>query len=251
MPSTVFDQAAHPAAIALVFLLAGFVKGVIGLGLPTIAMGLLGLWLPPSYAAALLLVPSVVTNILQAAGPGIPGLLRMLWPMLLGVLLGTFAGSVLWGGLGGALAAAGLGVMLSAYGVIGLLALKPRLAPAAALRLGLPAGALTGAITAGTGIFVIPMVPWLQAIGLPRDRMVQALGVSLLVCAMTLGVVLGLGGDLGGGVVWASALALLPTLAGQWAGTALRHRLNEAVFKRVFFGGLVLLGLHLLWRALR
>lgn len=237
--------------IALVFALAGFVKGVIGLGLPTIAMGLLGLWLAPVHAAGLLLVPSVVTNIVQASGSGIPGLLRLLWPMLLGVLLGTVAGWWLWGGPGGALAAAGLGAMLLAYGVIGLLALRPRLAPATALRLAMPAGAITGAITAGTGIFVIPMVPWLQAIGLPRERMVQALGVSLLVSALSLGLVLGLGGALSGGVAWASVLALAPTLAGQWAGTALRQRLDEVLFRRVFFGGLMLLGLHLLWRAIR
>ncbi|NCY25738.1 MAG: hypothetical protein EBX37_13080, partial [Alphaproteobacteria bacterium] len=69
-------------AIALIFTLAGLVKGVVGLGLPTIAMGLLGLWLPPLQAASLLLVPSIVTNMVQMAGPGLPGLLRQLAPML-------------------------------------------------------------------------------------------------------------------------------------------------------------------------
>ncbi|NDG48112.1 MAG: sulfite exporter TauE/SafE family protein, partial [Rhodospirillales bacterium] len=62
-------------AIGLIFTLAGLVKGVVGLGLPTIAMGLLGLWLPPLQAASLLLVPSIVTNIVQMAGPGLAGLL--------------------------------------------------------------------------------------------------------------------------------------------------------------------------------
>ena len=52
------------------FLLAGLVKGVIGLGLPTIAMGLLAIVLPPAQAAALLVVPSFVTNVWQLAfGP--------------------------------------------------------------------------------------------------------------------------------------------------------------------------------------
>ena len=51
--------------ILLAFLLAGFVKGVIGLGLPTVAMALLTLAMPPAEAAALLILPSLVTNLVQ------------------------------------------------------------------------------------------------------------------------------------------------------------------------------------------
>jgi len=47
--------------------LAGFVKGVIGLGLPTVAMGHLDVAMTPAQAAALLAVPSFVTNVRQAA----------------------------------------------------------------------------------------------------------------------------------------------------------------------------------------
>ena len=235
--------------IALVFLLAGLVKGVIGLGLPTIAMGLLGLWMAPVQAAALLLVPSIVTNIVQMAGPGWVPLLRRLWPMFLGVLLGTLAGWWLWGGLGGRLAGAGLGLIVACYGVVGLLALKPRLSASAAARLAFPAGAVTGAITAGTGIFVIPMVPWLQAGGFAREAMVQALGMSLLVSALSLSLVMGGAGVLGQAEVIGSCLALAPALLGQWLGAWLRLRLNEVVFRRCFFAGLSLLGLHLFWRA--
>ena len=58
------------AIIAGAFLLAGAVKGVIGMGLPTVAMGLLGLVMPPVQAAALLVVPSLATNVWQMlAGP--------------------------------------------------------------------------------------------------------------------------------------------------------------------------------------
>jgi hypothetical protein len=76
------------------FLLAGLVKGVIGLGLPTVSMGLLSVVMPPAKAAALLIVPSFVTNVWQlAAGPGFGRLARRLWPMLAGVVVGTLAGT--------------------------------------------------------------------------------------------------------------------------------------------------------------
>ena len=56
------DLTVAVAVIAFTFLVAGLVKGVVGMGLPTVAMGLLGLVMPPVQAAALLVVPSLVTT---------------------------------------------------------------------------------------------------------------------------------------------------------------------------------------------
>jgi uncharacterized membrane protein YfcA len=65
-------------------MLAGFVKGVIGLGLPTVAIGLLGLLMTPTQAAAILVLPALITNVWQAAvGGNLLPLARRLWPMLL------------------------------------------------------------------------------------------------------------------------------------------------------------------------
>ncbi|HEX5866243.1 MAG TPA: sulfite exporter TauE/SafE family protein, partial [Beijerinckiaceae bacterium] len=61
---------------AAAFLLAGFVKGVVGLGLPTVAIALLGLVMTPAEAAALLVLPTFVTNVWQlAAGPRLHALM--------------------------------------------------------------------------------------------------------------------------------------------------------------------------------
>src|SRR3546814_3283433 len=46
-----------------VFVVAGLVKGVVGLGLPTISMALLSIFMLPAQAAALLVIPSLVTNV--------------------------------------------------------------------------------------------------------------------------------------------------------------------------------------------
>ena len=109
------------AATAGAYLLAGFVKGVIGLGLPTVAIGLLGLMMTPAQAAAILVVPSLVTNIWQfAAGGALPALLRRMWPLLTGICIGTFIGAVLLPpGMGGQ-ATMWLGVALALYAVVGL-----------------------------------------------------------------------------------------------------------------------------------
>ena len=49
--------------LAAAFLFAGFVKGVLGLGLPTVSMGLLAVTMPPAQALAIVIVPAVVTNV--------------------------------------------------------------------------------------------------------------------------------------------------------------------------------------------
>ncbi len=142
------------------FILAGLVKGVSGFGLPTVAMGLLGLAMPPVEAAALLLVPSFVTNVWQLlAGPRFGALLRRLWGMMLGIVAGTLAGSGLIASTAGHAATAALGGALALYGVVGLL--KPRLrVPAAAEPwVGPLVGAATGLVTGSDGRFRCPCRP--------------------------------------------------------------------------------------------
>lgn len=63
-------------------------------GIATVAMGLLGLLMPPQAAAALLVLPSLLTNLWQLlAGPALAQIVRRLWLMMTGIIIGTLAGS--------------------------------------------------------------------------------------------------------------------------------------------------------------
>lgn len=233
--------------VIFTFALAGAVKGVIGLGMPTIAMGLLGLAMPPAQAAALLIVPSTLTNLWQLASGGhLRGLLKRLGSMLVMIVVGTLLGS-LWLGIdSGPWAAHALGGALLVYALYGLVGPGLRVAPQWESWLGPLCGLLTGAVTAATGVFVMPGVPYLQGLGLNRDELVQAMGLSFTVS--TLALALGLAGQdaLDGPALGASLLMLMPALLGMFAGTWLRRRISAALFKRCFFIGLALLGGHLL-----
>jgi uncharacterized membrane protein YfcA len=237
------------AFAGLVFLLAGMAKGLIGLGLPTIAIGLLALVMPPAEAAALLVLPSLATNVMQASGPEWRPLLRRMWPMLLMLVPGTLAGIGLLTG-GGALALGLLGLALAVYGGWGLLAPPFRLSPRAERVGALPVGLLGGLVTGATGVFVMPVVPWLGALGLSRDALVQALGIAFLVATLALGTALALGGTFTPMAAGGSLLALPPALAGLALGGWLRGRIPPARFRRIFFASLLLLGVHLAWRGL-
>jgi hypothetical protein len=229
------------------FVLAGLIKGVIGLGLPTVAMGLLGLAMAPSQAAALLIIPATLTNAWQLAfGGHLKGLIKRLWPMLLMIFLGTGIGTLWIGMAGGHWVVRGLGAALLLYALSGLLLptlhIKPRHEP----WLGPVCGVITGVITSATGVFVIPAVPYLQALGLNRDELVQALGLSFTVSTLALAGGLLWRGALGGGELSASLLALVPAVLGMLLGQWLRQRISAVLFKRVFFIGLGALGAHLL-----
>jgi uncharacterized protein len=228
------------------FLLAGLVKGVIGMGLPTVAMGLLALALPPAEAAALLVVPSLVTNVWQLlAGPRFGALARRLWPMMAGVFVGTVAGAGVLASDRAGLASIGLGVALAIYAIVGLAGLKMAIAARRESWLGPAVGAATGLVTGATGVFVIPAVPYLQAIGLERDELMQALGLSFTVSTIALAFGLLRVDAWHPGSIWLSVLALVPALLGMQVGQMLRLRIAAPTFRRVFFAGLLLLGVYL------
>ncbi|AZW11616.1 sulfite exporter TauE/SafE family protein [Bordetella bronchiseptica] len=237
-----------PAALALagaVFLLAGAVKGVVGLGLPTISMALLALLMPPAQAAALLIVPSLVTNLWQA-GP--LASLRRVWRriagMQAGVGVGTLGGAWWFGAPAGAWAAGALGAALLAYAGWGLLGRPPRVPARAQPWLGPLVGALTGLVTAATGVFVVPAVPYLQALGLDKDELVQAMGISFSVSTLALAAGLGLTGHYGGGAAAVSLAMLAPALAGMVCGQRLRHALSPQRFRLCLYASLALLGAY-------
>ncbi|KTF35818.1 sulfite exporter TauE/SafE family protein [Xanthomonas vesicatoria] len=236
--------------VAAVFLLAGGVKGVAGMGLPTVAMGLLGLWLPPSQAAALLVLPSLVTNLQQAWGPAPAALLRRLWPVLALVVAGTWlSAGVMIGGNPRFLRAA-LGVLLVAYALLGLArrqwTLPPRHERWTSPLTGLVGGLLNGA----TGVLVIPVVPYLSALSLPRELLIRALAACFGTATLALAIALVWHGGVPLSAGLPSLLALVPTAVGVWAGTRVRRRISAELFRRVFFGTLLLLGLQACWQAL-
>jgi uncharacterized membrane protein YfcA len=110
-------------------------------------------------------------------------------------------------------------------------------------------GGITGLITAATGVFVIPAAPYLQAIGLEKDDLVQALGLSFTVSTVALAVNLTLAGTFNLSLAAPSIGTLAMAMVGMWLGQAMRERLSPATFRRWFFIALLVLGLYLVARA--
>ena len=246
MPDSTFILAAG----AFAFVLAGFVKGVLGQGLPTVAIGILSLIMSPGEATALLIIPALVTNIWQGwAGPSLMPLLLRLWPTMLAICVGTGVATMLgWGLLtpeAAALARKALGVALIFYGLLGLARIDLHVPPRMEWWLGPIMGTLNGAVSTATGTFMVPVIPYIQALGLERDDLVQAQGISFTVSTFALSVVLLSNGTLNVSNATASLVAVAVTFVGMFLGQYVRQLINPAVFRFLFFAGMLVLGVHL------
>lgn len=234
-----------------VFLLAGMVKGVIGLGLPTISLGLMTLVLDLPSAMALMVVPSFVTNLWQASvGGHARAVFRRIWPFL------AVATATVWIGAQGLATfdldwlTTLLGILLITYAGLNIAGVRieiDRIAePWAAPCFGLANGVLTGL----TGSFVVPGVMFLQAIGLPREQLVQAMGMLFTLSTIAIAAALGMQGMWTAELGWMSLTAIIPAIYGMILGTWLRKRLSETMFRRVFFYALLALGAWIVIRSL-
>jgi uncharacterized membrane protein YfcA len=237
--------------VAATFFIGGVVKGVTGMGLPTVAMAILGAIVSPLTAAGLLIAPAFVTNVWQGfAGRGFWRLLARLWPMMTTIVAGTVGGASLLTGGDVRLTTSALGAALVAYAGFSLIA-KPLNVPSRFEPwLGPVVGAATGLVTGCTGVFVIPAVPYLQALGLEKEDLVRALGLSFTVSTVALAAGLASRGAWRLDNIAMSLLAIAPSLLGMGAGQIVRDRISPATFRRWFLLGLLALGAEMALRPL-
>jgi len=232
--------------IAAAFLLAGFIKGVLGLGLPTVSMGLLAVTMPPAHALAIVIVPAVVTNIWQTfVGPYLRDIIRRLWPLMVGTMIGIWLNAGLLTGPYASYGTVVLGVLLVIYAIIGLSKFSFSVARRDEKWIGGIVGLITGMVSAATGVQVIPSMPYLQAIGMEKDELVQALGVFFTVATLALAFNLTSAGLLTAATALPGAVAMAAAFSGMFIGQAVRSRMQPELFRHWFLIAMIFLGLYL------
>ena len=233
--------------ISVTFVIAGGVKGVIGLGLPSISLGLLTATLDLPTAMALMIAPSFCTNSYQAIVGGHAGvILQRIWPFLLIATLTVWLGATALTRIDLDVLTALLGFLLIAYGGLNIVGIHFVIPAHSEGWTGLVFGAANGILTGMTGSFVVPGVMYLQGIGLSRDMLVQAMGMLFTASTVAMAFALGANALLSTELGIFSFLAVVPSLIGMWAGQNLRHRLSDLQFRSTLFIGIVLLGIYIL-----
>jgi uncharacterized membrane protein YfcA len=239
------------ALIALVaFVVAGFVKGVLGFGFPVIALIVLTLAFGLFDALAIIVVPTLATNVWQAlSGNYLGEIIRRMWLYFLVALITIFITSffiseinVNWltGMLGGVLFFFSLSRLLNFHFVV------PRERETV---LSLVLGTINGALTGFTGSFMVPSVLYMQALGFNRDMLVQAMGTFFALSTIMLAVSLGSNGLISGEQLMISVIALAPSFAGVFAGRWVGKQVNEEHFQKLFLAMVLALGAYIMIRS--
>jgi len=238
------------AYIGAVYLLAGCVKGVVGLGLPTISLALLAAVLGLKEAMVILLVPSFITNIVQAfSGGQLNVLLRRFWPFLILLCIFTWFSTGVLVIADGDLLATGLGVVLIVYCGVSLTNFRIP-SPGKWERWLTPImGAFTGISTGLTGTFVVPGILYLQSMNLGKDGLVQAMGLCFTIATLALGFSLGGRGVLGTEETIVSCAMVVPALLGMYLGVRIRKLIDEQLFRKLFFIALLAVGVWIILSA--
>lgn len=239
-------------AITATFFLAGLVKGVIGLGLPSVSLALLAVVFDLPTAMVLLLVPSFCTNLWQACvGGNAMAIIKRLWPFLTMATLSVWLGALALVRVDTFLLSGLLGFLLMTYASMNLAGIKVVIPPGREPWTGPVFGLINGVLTGMTGSFVVPGVLYLQALDLDRNRLIQAMGMLFTLSTLALGVALQGNNLLSMELGQISALSLVPAIIGMMLGQKIRNRLSEVQFRKVFFISLLTMGIYICFNAVR
>jgi uncharacterized membrane protein YfcA len=231
------------AIVMLAFVAGGFVKGVLGFGLPLTTLAIIPFVAPIGVGLATNAIVAFLANMSQFMEGGLGrATLRRFWPVLVALVPGVAIGAA-------ALTAVDEDALLLTLGltVIGFVALNasglrlatpPHRETAVGATAGFVAGVI-GALTTSNGpIFLM----FLIGLGLERTAFRSALGLLFIASGALTAI-----GYVAIGVIDVPRAALgvaciAPTALGVWLGRKVGDRIDQTLFRRLVLGGLITVG---------
>ena len=245
---------AHPtmALLAVVLVVAGFVKGTIGFGLPLVALSVLTQVLPKEWALAVMVLPVVFSNLFigfdgRLFGPS----LRRFWPTIMAVAVGMSAGVVGLGWLPEQAFLLLVGVVVISFALLEQFRLVLPVPAAHERAVGMGAGLLGGLLGGVSTAFGPPLVMYFTALRLRKEEFVAAIGVVWSFASLFLIVAFHSTAILAGQRIAWSVAACVPVGVGLWVGVRLRDRIPQAPFRRLVGLALLVLGANLVRRGIQ
>ena len=234
-------------ACGIALLLAGVVKGILSIGLPLVGMPLLTLVVDLPTAIAILMIPLVLSNLIQAIeGRGTLVMLKRFWPLIVCLIGGTFIGTALFAALDRQvllLIVGVLAIVLSTFSILQPHVSVPHwLEPWAGPPVGFVAGVIGGMSTLIGPLLAVYVV----GMKLPRDAFVKAISLLYLIGAVCLtlgGVAQGIAGARE--LIW-SAIGMIPVYGGMLIGQRMCRYINPDQFRLLVLGVVWLTGVNLI-----
>lgn len=235
---------------SLAFIIGGFVKGTLGVGLPLVAIPIAATVMPPAQAIALTLVPILVSNVWQVFETGYLGkAAHRFAPVLLALLVGLFCGGLLLSRIEVSTSILILGGVLIAFCFSQLMPLRLAISTSTERWLGPPMGFISGLIGGVSGSYGAVLMSYLMMLRLPKNEFVGSIGLIYLVGLFGLGLALSANQLIGWKETIGTLLALIPTAFGLWLGRRLRPHVSQVWFHRLLIAVLFIIGVSLIRRS--
>lgn len=237
------------ALAAFGLFLAGVIKGATGLGYASVALPFLVMAIGLTSAMGLVILPTLASNFsVTLSTPHFRETVRRFAPLYVSMLPGVIVGLWLLTWVDQRTAVQVLGAVMILYSVLALARPSFRIGPRREGWLQLPTGMANGVVTGLTGAQVMPLFPYIMALGMDPARTVQAVNLAVLVASTVLAIGLVAAGLVPPSIYWWSVAAILPALAGIRVGTRARGHLSDAGFRRVALVTLAFMGFMLVVR---
>ncbi len=236
--------------LCLTFFLAALIKGVVGLGLPAAAIGLMTFFLDPRQAIAMIILPMVVMNGWQIWRSGqvfktFQQYQYFIAALMVGVTVLVFTSAQ----ASNRILTAAMGGVIILFVITSATRFALKINDLQDRRAQITFGGLAGIIGGLTSIWTPPLAIYLHARGVTKDNFVRATGVIIFMGSLPLAVGYAQLGHLTSPVLMTSLAMLVPAFIGFSAGEMIRHRISEAAFRRVLLVAFLAIGLNLLRQA--
>ena len=238
------------AAIAAL-LAGGIAKGILGGGLPMIALPRLYTSVPIREAIALMYGPVLVMNVWQTFQGGYFKIaLKKFWPMMIAVIIGTWLGAKTLVGIDSNLLQIVVGTTVIVFSLVNLLQPKLAIPERHALWISIIVG-LIGGFFGGLTLFIGPtVIMFLVALRTPKDEFIGTVALVYLLGIIPTGITYVAEGVLRTEHIVPTLVACIPVFVGMLAGQWVRSRVNEVTFRKVLLIAMVVIGLNMVRQSL-
>ncbi|MEO0327455.1 MAG: sulfite exporter TauE/SafE family protein [Pseudomonadota bacterium] len=237
-------------AIAVIFLLAGTLKGVLGFGLPMISMALLPFFVSIEQAVSISALVAPFTNLLQLFSSGnIKGAVKFVWPVIVALFVGVIFTHWFLQGIEGEWLLLLVGATILLFCCLEFSGFRFNIEEHSRTRFALGFGFLAGIAGALTALNGWAFVLYLVGCNLSRAMFRSSIAVLFIVSGILVSSSFWALGWITGQTIWFGLIALAASFVGMWIGDKIGQRVPNEQFRKIILFALAVLGSIIVARA--
>tara|TARA_B100000609_G_scaffold82551_1_gene65889 strand:- start:3759 stop:4517 length:759 start_codon:yes stop_codon:yes gene_type:complete len=237
--------------VLLIFFAGGVVKGLIGVGLPTVSLTFLSFIFDIKESISIILLPVIFTNLYQMLnGKYLKQIIGDTKYFQISAFLFVFPGFYFLLMLNSSTVLVILAVILILNSLLGLIKYEIKFKNFKSKYYQTFIGSMTGIVTGTAGIYTMPFIFLIQSLQYTKNKVIQLMGLTFFIFACTQFVLFSFNNLIDIKILILSSIACVPILLGVYFGTVLRLKISEDLFKLLFNLMLVIMGILLITKVI-